>query len=72
MAYVGTCTLIFYCNGPSAQVLALPSGSKQTEFGLDDGDVHTRVIQSGPGLYQITVTAGSDTTQWKLDVQDDY
>ncbi|HUZ27999.1 MAG TPA: protein kinase [Solirubrobacteraceae bacterium] len=72
MAYVGTCDLIVYCDGPSAQVLTLPSGSAQSSFGLSDGGAQTRVIHSGPGLYQVRVTPGSDTAQWSIQVQDYY
>jgi hypothetical protein len=72
MAYVGTCNLIVYCDGPSAQVLTLPSGAAQSSFGLSDGDPQTRVSHSGPGLYQVRVTPGADTAQWSIQVQDYY
>jgi hypothetical protein len=72
MAYVGTCDLIVYCDGPSAQVLTLPSGSAQSSFGLSDGGAQTQVIHSGAGLYQVRVTPGSDAAQWSIQVQDYY
>jgi hypothetical protein len=72
MAYVGTCTFVVFCDGPSAQVLALPSESAQSSFGLSDGDAQTQVVKSGPGLYQLRVTPGNDTARWSMQVADYY
>ena len=42
------------------------------QFGLGEGSAQTRVFPSGPGLYQIKVTPGSDTAQWSIHVEDYY
>ncbi len=65
MSYVGTCTFIFFCDGPTAHV-------NGTGFGLSDGSGRTRTFASGPGTYDITVTPGADTASWAIQVQDDY
>jgi hypothetical protein len=72
MAYVGTCALIIFCDGPTAHVIQLSTGSTSAKFDLNDGDPQTRIVQSGSGLYQIKVTPGSDTARWSLAVQDYY
>jgi serine/threonine-protein kinase len=72
MSYVGTCTFIVFCNGPSAAVVGLPSGSTKANFGLNDGGSQTSVIHSQPGLYQVKVTPGSDNANWSMDIQDYY
>jgi hypothetical protein len=72
MSYVGTCTFILFCNGPNAQVVGLQSGSTETQFGLSDGGSQTNVVHSGPGLYQVKVTPGSDNANWSMDIQDYY
>src|ERR1039458_10217502 len=72
MAYQGTCTLIFFCSGPSAQVANQGSGSDTSGFDLNDGSGQTQLFKSGPGLYQITVSPGRDTARWSIQVQDYY
>jgi eukaryotic-like serine/threonine-protein kinase len=72
MGYDGTCTLIFWCSGPSAQVTNLKTGSITSQFGLNEGGGQTRVFDSGPGVYEIDVTSGSDSAHWSIQVQDDY
>ena len=72
MSYVGTCTLIFICFGPSAQVVDLGGGAHGAVFNLNNGDSELRAFQSGPGVYQIKVTPGSDTAQWSMEVEDYY
>jgi hypothetical protein len=72
LSYVGTCTFIIFCSGPSAQVINLNTGSVATQFDLNDGGDQTHVFQLGPGLYQIRVAPGSDTAKWAVDVQDYY
>jgi len=72
MGYQGTCTFIFFCSGPSAQVANLSSGSDTAGFDLNDGSGQARVFESGPGLYQITVSPGDDTARWSIEVQDYY
>jgi len=72
LAFQGTCELIFWCSGPSAQVLRLSGGSAISQFGLRDGGQQTRTLDSGPGQYEILVTPGSDDARWWIQVQDLY
>jgi hypothetical protein len=72
MAYHGTCTFIFFCNGPSAQVVNLRTGHAVDSFDLGTGTAQNRVEPSGPGVYQLRVSAGSDTANWRVSVQDRY
>jgi eukaryotic-like serine/threonine-protein kinase len=72
MGYEGLCTLIFICSGPGAQVTNLKAGSTLTHFDLNKGSQETQIFKSGPGLYQITVSPGSDTAHWSISVQDYY
>jgi serine/threonine-protein kinase len=72
MAYDGSCTLLLFCSGPSAQVSELNSGANVTQFDLGEGTGQTRVVGSGPGTYQIRVTPGSDTARWSIAVDDYY
>jgi hypothetical protein len=72
MHYQGTCTLIFICSGPTAHVARLKAGSFTSQFDLSEGDAQIRGLASGPGVYQITVTPGSDTARWSLRVEDYY
>jgi hypothetical protein len=68
MAYDGTCAWILFCSGPSARV----TGPATSQFDLNDGSGQTQVFNSGPGLYQITDTPGSDNARWSIEVEDDY
>src|SRR5581483_2860211 len=72
MNYVGTCTLLFYCDGPSAEVFNLSNGASLAQFDLSDGDSQSSPGGSGPGLYQVKVTPGSDTASWRVQVEDYY
>ncbi len=72
MDYVGTCTLIFFCDGPNTQVIRPGDGSSVDQFGMSDGGSQTEVVQSGPGLYQVRVSPGSDTARWSMEVEDYY
>jgi serine/threonine-protein kinase len=72
MSYAGTCTFIFICNGPSAQVQQLRGGSASAGFDLNEGDHQTRTFQSGPGVYQVSITPGSDNAQWSVEIDDYY
>ncbi len=71
MNYVGTCTFILFCSGPSADVARL-SDPVSIQFGLGTGGDQTRIFRSGPGLFQISVTPGSDTARWSMEVEDYY
>jgi hypothetical protein len=70
MSYQGTCNFVFFCNGPSAQVIGIGSGSTDQSFDLSDGGSQTRVFKSGPGRYQIVVKPGWDSAQWSITVED--
>jgi hypothetical protein len=72
MAFVGTCALIFFCDGPSARIVRPSGGSSVDAFGLNDGSEQAQVVHSGPGLYEIQITPGSDTARWSVQVQDYY
>lgn len=72
MGYDGTCTLIFFCSGPSATVTNALTGATVSRFDLSQGTGQSQVISSGPGTYEIRVTSGSDTASWTIQVQDDY
>ncbi|HEY1518937.1 MAG TPA: protein kinase [Solirubrobacteraceae bacterium] len=70
MSYDGTCDFVFFCNGPSAQVLGLGTDSTDQSFDLSDGSSETRVFKTGPGLYQINVKSGWDSARWSIEVED--
>jgi hypothetical protein len=72
MGYQGICTFVFFCSGPSARVLHPAGDATVTQFDLGDGTDQTRVFTSGPGLYEIAVTPGSDTAKWSVQVEDYY
>ncbi len=71
MSYVGTCTFIFFCDGPTAHVTELSTGTS-SDFDLSNGNNETRTFSTGPGTYRIDVTPGSDTAQWSILIQDRY
>jgi eukaryotic-like serine/threonine-protein kinase len=70
MSYQGTCDFVFFCNGPSAQVIGLGATSTNTSFDLSNGGTKTRAFQSGPGLYQVDIRPGWDSAQWSVQVED--
>jgi eukaryotic-like serine/threonine-protein kinase len=70
MSYNGTCDFVFFCNGPSAQVLGLGSDTTNQSFDLSSGSSKTRVFKTGPGLYQIDINPGWDDARWSIEVQD--
>jgi hypothetical protein len=39
---------------------------------MNDGAEQTQVVRSGPGLYQVRITPGSDTTHWSVRIADYY
>jgi eukaryotic-like serine/threonine-protein kinase len=71
MAYSGTCTFIFFCSGPSAEVTK-SGGGTVGGFDLNDGDHQVQTFSAGPGVYQIRVKPGSDSATWSAEVQDYY
>ena len=70
MSYDGTCDFVFFCNGPSLQVLGLGTNSTNQSFDLSSGSGKTRVLKTGPGLYQIDINPGWDDASWSIEVQD--
>src|ERR1700729_201115 len=70
LSYNGTCDFVFFCNGPSAQVLGLGATQTNESFDLGSGSGKTKVFKTGPGLYQIDVTPGWDDARWSIEVQD--
>jgi hypothetical protein len=72
MSYEGTCTFIFICSGPSAKIVNVATGSTVDEFDLNEGGAEKRTFNSGPGVYQISLSPGSDTARWKVEVEDLY
>ncbi|HMC68778.1 MAG TPA: PASTA domain-containing protein, partial [Mycobacteriales bacterium] len=72
MSYDGTCALVFVCQGPTATVTDLSTGATVDQFDLSDGGEQNRIVHSGPDIYQVSVSPGSDTTTWKIHVLDYY
>lgn len=72
MSYRGTCTFVLFCSGPSATVKRVSDGSTVDSFSLDEGTAKTRELTSGPGLYDVSVSPGSDTASWTIHIQDRY
>jgi eukaryotic-like serine/threonine-protein kinase len=72
MAYRGTCTFVLFCSGPSATVKRVSDGATIDSFSLDEGTGKTREVKAPPGIYEISVSPGSDTAQWSIQVQDRY
>ncbi len=72
MAYVGTCTLLVVCFGPSAEVTNLKTGVSFGQFELGEGQTETRTFASGPGLYRLDVSGGHDSARWSMTVEDYY
>jgi serine/threonine-protein kinase len=72
MGYQDTCTFVLFCSGPSATVTNVSSGATVDRFDLGEGDNKTRIFDTGPGVYQIAVSAGNDTAQWSIKIDDYY
>jgi hypothetical protein len=72
MGYQGVCTFIFFCSGPSARVAAVGGGSQPNGFDLGEGQNQTQQFDSGPGVYQVTVSPGSDSARWSMEIEDYY
>jgi hypothetical protein len=72
MAYVGSCTLVFVCFGPSAEASNLRTGTSFDGFDLSAGSGHGHTFDSGPGLYRIDVSGGQDSARWTMTIQDYY
>jgi hypothetical protein len=72
MAYVGSCTLLVVCFGPSAEVDNLETGANFGQFELGEGETETRTFTSGPGLYRLSISGGHDSARWSMTVEDYY
>ena len=72
MGYQDTCTFLLFCSGPSATVTNVKTGTTVDQFDLGEGDNKTRIFDTGPGIYQIAVSAGNDTAQWSIKIDDYY
>jgi serine/threonine-protein kinase len=72
MGYQDTCTFLLFCSGPSATVTNVKTGSTVDQFDLGEGDNKTRIFGTGPGTFQISVSAGSDSADWSIKVDDYY
>jgi hypothetical protein len=72
MGYDGTCTFVFICSGPSATVTNLGGGPRVAGFDLNAGDGQTETFASGAGLYQVSISPGSDSAHWSIEVEDYY
>jgi eukaryotic-like serine/threonine-protein kinase len=72
MGFQGTCTFIFFCSGPHAEVDNVRSGATVDTFGLSDGGRQTRTFNTGAGAYDLTVSPGDDTARWQVWVEDYY
>jgi hypothetical protein len=72
MSYDGTCTFIFVCSGPNAHVANLTKGTSAGSFDLNEGSGQIWTFPTGPGLYQVRISPGSDTATWSAQVQDYY
>ncbi len=72
MSYRGTCALILFCSGPNATVTNVHTSQTVQQFSLDEGTGRIWTFSSGPGVYQITITPGSDNAHFTVQVQDRY
>jgi hypothetical protein len=72
MAYDGACSLIFICSGPHMHIAALRGGSTAPGFDLNEGAGQIQTYTSGAGVYQISISPGSDNARWSVKVEDYY
>jgi hypothetical protein len=72
MSYEGSCALLVVCFGPSAHTTNLHSGESLESFDLSSGSSHGHTFDSGPGLYEVTISGGQDAARWSMTVQDYY
>jgi hypothetical protein len=72
MQYVGSCSFLLVCFGPGADVIKVSTGERLDSFDLGDGTGKTHEVDSGPGIFQLTISAGRDSAHWSMRVQDFY
>ena len=72
MSYGGTCTFIFFCEGPTGTAIKARSGAQVDQFSLNGGTDQSQVFDTGPGIYQVKVASGLDDAQWSVQIQDWY
>lgn len=72
MSYDGVCTFIFFCSGPTAHVTSAGGATALGTFSLNAGSDQLHSFDSGPGVYQITMTPGDDSANWSVQVEDYY
>ncbi|MEO6859778.1 MAG: protein kinase [Solirubrobacteraceae bacterium] len=72
MNYVGGCTFIVFCSGPSAQAENVATGAAVGSFDLSDGGRQTQVFSTGPGTFSLRIAPGSDTARWSAWIEDWY
>jgi hypothetical protein len=72
MVYQDTCALIFICSGPSLTATNLSTGATVGHFDLGEGSAQTHTFNTGPGVYQLTISPGSDAARWSIKVDDYY
>ena len=72
MGFQGTCTWLFFCDGPTASLSDASSGRTVSGFGLTDGTAQSQVFDTGPGTYRLRITPGGDSAAWSVTVQDWY
>jgi hypothetical protein len=72
MSYDGICALIFICSGPHMHIAALRGGGGAPGFDLTDGGTQAQTYTSGAGVYQISISPGSDNARWSVRVEDYY
>jgi hypothetical protein len=72
MNFVGSCTFVIFCSGPSAQVENMATGETAGGFGLSDGGRQTHSFAAGPGSFRLRISPGSDTARWSAWIEDWY
>jgi hypothetical protein len=72
MRYQGMCTFIIFCSGPNASITSIDGRSHPNGFDLSEGQNEVQQFDSGAGVYQVTVTPGSDTARWSMRIEDYY
>ena len=70
MSYDGSCTLLLVCFGPHAEARSVPGDQRVDDWSLDKGAGKVRTINSGPGVYQLTISGGDDHARWTMEVQE--